>query len=168
MTVNTAGEVAVWDIVRGVCLGRYRESEVAVAVSGVGVFREGVEGEGEGGGGGEGSGVAGSAGSGAGSGAGSTKEEGIGVGANGGERVMSAMGMHMVGENSPREVLEAVRELIEGQAVIAKWASVETRGGVLVVHLNERCFEVEVYADELGYTHEKGLTEETKCELAAC
>ncbi len=151
----------MWDIVRGLCLGRYRESEVAAAVSGVcgGALLGGVEGEGEG------SGVPGSVGSGPDSGAGSTKEEGTGADTNEG-RVTSAMGMHMVGERSPREVLEAVREMVEGQAVIPKWASVETRGGVLVVHLNERCFEVEVYADELGYAHEKGLTEETKCELA--
>ena len=145
----------MWDIVRGVCLGRYGEAEVAAVVSG------GYSSPGAG---------AGGVGGPEGSGAGSMREEvgatmGLGeagAGTNGGGSVPSAMGT--VGERSPREALEAVREKIEGQAVIPKWASVETKGGLLVVHLNERCFEVEVYADELGYAHEKGFTEESKCK----
>lgn len=163
LTVDTAGEVAVWDIVRGVCLGRYGEAEVAAVVSGwCGDVGTGV-GVGVGVGGGA-EAVATGTGTGTGSGAGSVGEE-AGAGANGGERVPSAMGT--VCERSPREALEAVREKIEGQAVIPKWATVETKGGVLVVHLNERCFEVEVYADEVGYAHEKGFTEESKCGSVA-
>ena len=51
---------------------------------------------------------------------------------------------------SPREALEFVRERVEGEAVVPAWCTVEARVGVLTVHLNERCFEAEVYADEAG------------------
>ena len=55
-------------------------------------------------------------------------------------------------DRSPREALEAVKERIEGEAVVANWAGVDTKTGLLTVHLNERCFEAEVYADEAGFT----------------
>lgn len=50
---------------------------------------------------------------------------------------------------SPRDVLEAVKERVEGEAVVAAWCSVDTKMGLLNVHMNERCFEAELYADEL-------------------
>ncbi|KAF8635329.1 hypothetical protein AX15_000450 [Amanita polypyramis BW_CC] len=140
LTVDTAGEVAVWDIVRGCCLGRYAGTDVATAS---------IAGSVCGGKGGDGV-VNASAGAGA---------SVVNDGATTGSGVVAA------GEKSPRESLEVVRERIEGQAVIPKWASVDTKGGVLIVHLNERCFEVEVYADEVGYAHEKGFTEESKLNL---
>ncbi|KAK2467551.1 hypothetical protein APHAL10511_000406 [Amanita phalloides] len=135
LTVDTVGEVAVWNIARGACLGRYKEADVAAAVSMAG--RSAAC-----------DGAAGAVG---------------GSGSGGGGSLPSAVGT--TGESGPREALEAVREKIEGQAIIPKWASVEARGGVLVVHLNERCFEVEMYADEIGYANEKGFTEESKVNL---
>ncbi|KAJ7898425.1 hypothetical protein B0H13DRAFT_2234296 [Mycena leptocephala] len=83
VSVDTGGEVGVWDLVRGCC---------AVGL-GVGV-----------------------------GGAGATEEW------------------------SPREALERVRERIEGEAVVGPWATVDTKAGVLAVHLNERSFESEIYA----------------------
>ena len=112
LTVDTTGEVAVWDIVRAVCLGRYLPEDVAAA-----------------------------------SHSGS-------VDAGSGE-----------GERSPREALEAVRERIEGEAAISAWCSADTKVGVLSVHLNERCFDAEVYADEVGFVHDKYMDDETKCEF---
>ncbi|EAU81628.2 hypothetical protein CC1G_02644 [Coprinopsis cinerea okayama7 len=113
LTVDTAGEVGVWDIVRGVCLGTYHPEDVAAASHAGSVS----------------------------SGAGDTKER------------------------SPREALEAVRERIEGEGVANTWCAVDTKAGVLTVHMTERCFEAEVYADEVGFAHDKHISEETKLNV---
>ena len=112
LTVDTAGEVAVWDIVRGTCRGRYAAEDVAAASL-------------------------------AGSTAGRSDEK----------------------ERSPREVLEIVRERIEGEAVVSTWCSANTKVGVLTIHMDERCFEGEVYADEVGFAHDRHYNDESKCEL---
>lgn len=112
LTVDTAGEVAVWDIVRGTCQGRYLPEDVAAASL-------------------------------AGSSAGGSDEK----------------------ERGPREALEIVRERIEGEAVVSTWCTADTRAGVLTIHMNERCFEAEVYADEVGFAHDAHFNEESKCEL---
>ncbi|KAG8737941.1 hypothetical protein FRC10_007521 [Ceratobasidium sp. 414] len=53
---------------------------------------------------------------------------------------------------SPREALDLVRDRIEGEAMTPAWASVDTRVGDLTVHLIEpRCFDAEVYADEIEW-----------------
>ena len=65
---------------------------------------------------------------------------------------------------SPREALETVRERIEGEAVVVSWASVDTKTGLLTVHLNERCFEAEIYADEAGYGPERHFGDEMRSE----
>ncbi|KAI0074894.1 WD40 repeat-like protein [Panus rudis PR-1116 ss-1] len=113
LTVNTAGEVAVWDIVRGICLGMYNNDDVAAA-----------------------------------SFCGSSSSS------SGGEK-----------EFSPREALEAVRERIEGEAVVLPWATVDTKMGVLSVHLNERCFEAEIYADEAGYGSERQFSDDVRLNI---
>ena len=112
LTVDTAGEVAVWDIVRGTCQGRYLPEDVAAASL-------------------------------AGSSAGGSDER----------------------ERGPREALEIVRERIEGEAVVSTWCTADTKAGVLTIHMNERCFEAEVYADEVGFAHDAHFNEESKCEL---
>jgi hypothetical protein len=53
-------------------------------------------------------------------------------------------------EISPRQALELVRERVEGEAVVNGWCAAETRTGQLVVHMLERCFEAEVFGDEVG------------------
>lgn len=122
LTVDTAGEVAVWDVVRGTCLGRFTSEEVAAA-SFCGSDRSAsVAGESD---------------------DRSTTEK----------------------HRSPREALETVRERIEGEAVVSSWSSLDTKTGVLTVHLNERCFEAEVYADEVGYGPERQFGEETRCRF---
>lgn len=113
LTVDTAGQVAVWDIVRGQCLGLYRPEDVAAA-----------------------------------SHTGST--------ANGTEEK----------ERSPREALETVRERIEGEGVASSWCMADTKGGVLTIHLNERCFDAEVYADEVGFVKHSQFNDESKCTFA--
>ncbi|KAF8880654.1 hypothetical protein BD779DRAFT_1675814 [Infundibulicybe gibba] len=114
LTVDTSGEVLLWDIARGRCLGKFlREDVAAASVSGS---------------------VAG--------------------GSDGGER-----------ERSPREALETVRERIEGEAVVPPWASADTKSGVLAVHITEKCFEAEVYADEVGYAHDHHFNDESKINI---
>ena len=53
------------------------------------------------------------------------------------------------------EVLELVRDRIEGETMIITWCGVDTKIGSLVVHLEEgRVFDAEVYADELGLNYQ--------------
>lgn len=111
LTVDTAGEVAVWDIVRGTCQGRYLPEDVAAASL-------------------------------AGSRTGGSDEK----------------------ERSPREALEIVRERIEGEAVVSTWCSADTKAGVLTIHMTDRCFEAEVYADEVGFASDRRFNDESKCE----
>ncbi|KDR71860.1 hypothetical protein GALMADRAFT_253641 [Galerina marginata CBS 339.88] len=112
LTVDTAGQVAVWDIVRGKCLGRYLPEDVAAA-----------------------------------SHSGS-------IAGGSGDR-----------ERSPREALEAVRERIEGEGVASSWCNADTKGGVLTIHITERCFEAEVYADEVGFANNHHFNDESKLNI---
>lgn len=113
LVVDTSGEVAVWDIVRGVCMGRFLPDDVATAST-----------------------------------AGSVAGE--------------SNGDH---ERSPREALETVRERIEGEAVISSWSSADTKAGVLMVHLNEKCFDAEIYADEVGFAQDRRFHDESKINI---
>ncbi|KAI0820850.1 hypothetical protein BC628DRAFT_1422525 [Trametes gibbosa] len=118
LTVDTAGEVAVWNIVRGACLGRFSSEDIAAASfnGSDASFAGGSE--------------------------------------SGNER-----------QRSPREALETVRERIEGEAVVASWSSLDTKTGVLTVHLNDKCFESEIYADEAGYGPERQFSEEARLNI---
>ena len=117
LTVDTEGAVAVWDIVRGVCLGRFTAEDVAEASF---------------------------------------------CGSSSSSR--GSQGDRCDAERSPREALETVKERIEGEAVVASWVSVDTKTGLLSVHLNERCFEAEIYADEAGFGPEKHFGDEMRSE----
>ncbi|KAF9476316.1 WD40 repeat-like protein [Pholiota conissans] len=112
LTVDTVGEVAVWDIVRGLCVGKFPAEVVAAA-----------------------------------------SHSGSSAGGSG-ER-----------EHSPREALEAVRERIEGEAVVSAWCNADTKAGVLTIHLTERCFDAEVYADEVGYANDRNFNDESKLNI---
>ncbi|KAI0094173.1 hypothetical protein BDY19DRAFT_6668 [Irpex rosettiformis] len=114
LTVNTVGEVAVWDLIRGSCLGRFSKDDIVEA----GMCE-------------------------------STKSE----------------GSEQEVDRSPREALDAVKERIEGEAVVASWASVDTKTGLLTVHLNERCFEAEIYADEAGFGHDRHFSDEARINV---
>ena len=116
LTVDTAGEVAVWDIIRAICLGKFLKDDVSAASR---------------------------------SDSGSTNSDDSDK------------------NPSPREALETVRERIEGQAVVNPWSSVDTKMGLLTVHLNDRCFEAEIYADEIGYGPEKNFSDELRCECSS-
>ena len=53
------------------------------------------------------------------------------------------------------EVLELVRNRVEGETMIITWCQVDTKIGSLVIHLEEgRVFDAEVYADELGLQYQ--------------
>ncbi|EJD00580.1 uncharacterized protein FOMMEDRAFT_142415 [Fomitiporia mediterranea MF3/22] len=52
---------------------------------------------------------------------------------------------------SPRQALEIVRDRIEGEAVVNTWSNADTKIGELTIHISERCFESEIFADEAGY-----------------
>ena len=104
LTVDTAGTVAVWDIIRAVCVGQFIREDVVAAST------------------------------------------------NGNE--------HANEEDwvcGPREALDLVRERIDGEAVVVFWSAVDTSTGVLNVHLDERAFDAELYADELGCTPDRPL-----------
>lgn len=118
LTVDTIGEVAVWDIVRGVCCGWYMQEDVQAAS------------------------ICGSL-----DGSARSRERSSAIGDK---------------EWSPREALEAVRERIEGEAVVSAWSSVDTKTGILTVHINERCFEAEIYADEAGFDSDKHFNDELR------
>ncbi|KAI0759295.1 hypothetical protein BD413DRAFT_488036 [Trametes elegans] len=121
LTVDTAGEVAVWDVLRGACLGRFPSDDVAAA-----------------------------------SFCGSDASASV---AGGGS------GSVMEKPRSPREALETVRERIEGEAVVAPWSALDTKTGVLTVHMNEKCFESEIYADEAGYSSDRRFSEEARLNI---
>lgn len=115
LTVDMAGEVAVWDLVQGLCLGVYSSDDVGNA-------------------------------------------------SNAGSTVSGQSGQ----DRSPREALETVTERIEGEAMVAAWATVDTRIGHLTVHLVEgRCFDAEVYPDEMGFLDWQAFPEEHKSECPA-
>lgn len=115
LTVDTAGEVAVWDIIRAICLGKFLKDDVSVA----------------------------------------SHSDSRSTSSDDSDKTPS-----------PREALEAVRERIEGQAVVNSWSSVDTKMGLLTVHLNDRCFEAEMYADEAGYSPEKNFGDEMRCKCS--
>jgi WD repeat-containing protein 48 len=113
LTVDTEGEVAAWNIIRGVCIGRFSSAEVAAALD---------------------------------------LERGVAA--------SQAVRKHS------NEVLELVKERVEGETMVITWCQVDTRIGSLVVHLEEgRVFDAEVYADELGLQVQEGLSEDTRSEL---
>lgn len=88
--------------------------------------------------------------------------EDVGNASNAGSTVSGHSGT----ERSPREALETVTERIEGEAIVAAWESVDTKIGHLTVHLVEgRCFDAEVYPDELGFLDAQAFPEEHKSEF---
>ncbi|KAF9227880.1 WD40 repeat-like protein [Gyrodon lividus] len=121
LTVDTRGDVAVWDIVRGICQGWYTREDVRAASR-------------------------------CGSMNGSARSRGNSSAAGDKDR-------------SPREALEAVRERIEGEAVVSAWSSVDTKTGVLTVHISERCFDAEIYADEAGFDPDKHFNDELRFNI---
>lgn len=113
LTVDTDGEVAVWNIVKGVAVGRFCMTDVASAFQ----LERGVDPE-------------------------------------------TAVRKHSV------EVLELVKNRIEGETMVITWCAVDTKIGSLVVHLEEgRVFDAEVYADESGVPGMENAKEDTRCKL---
>ena len=114
LTVDTAGVVAVWDIVHAVCVGQFAREDVVHAVN-------------------------------------AHNNTGRGGSAS-----------HPQGEEkayicSPRDVLDIVRQRIDGEALVVPWSFADTSMGVLNIHLDERAFDAELYADELGLPPDRTL-----------
>ncbi|OCF44317.1 hypothetical protein I317_01762 [Kwoniella heveanensis CBS 569] len=113
LTVDTEGEVAAWNIIKGICVGRFAAKEVAEALD----LERGVKAE-------------------------------------------TAVRKHS------QEVLEMVKERVEGQTMVITWCQVDTKIGSLVIHLEEgRVFDAEVYADELGLGNVEGMKEDARINL---
>ncbi|KAF5393440.1 hypothetical protein D9757_000632 [Collybiopsis confluens] len=118
LTVDTSGEVAVWDIIRCICRGRFTREDVTAASvrASSSASSNGIDGSNE-------------------------------------------------RERSPREALEIVRERIERETVVLPWSTADTKSGVLTIHVTERCFDAEVYADEVGFVHDKHVNDESKVNI---
>ncbi|WVR06650.1 hypothetical protein IAU60_003682 [Kwoniella sp. DSM 27419] len=113
LTVDTEGEVAAWNIIKGTCVGRFVAAEVAEALD----LERGIKAE-------------------------------------------SAVRKHS------QEVLEMVKERVEGETMVITWCQVDTKIGSLVVHLEEgRVFDAEIYADELGLEDVEGIKEDARINL---
>ncbi|WVQ84243.1 hypothetical protein IAT38_006395 [Cryptococcus sp. DSM 104549] len=64
-----------------------------------------------------------------------------------------------------QDVLEMVKERVEGETAIMPWCQVDTKIGSLVVHLDEsRVFEGEIYAEDVGIKGE-GIDHESRINL---
>lgn len=114
LTVDTEGEVAAWNIIRGVCVGRFSAAEVAAALD---------------------------------------LERGV--------KAATAVRKHS------QEVLELVKERVEGETLVITWCQVDTKIGSLVVHLEEgRVFDAEIYADELGIEDMDGMQEDARSKYS--
>ena len=98
ISVDTEGEVAVWNIISGVCVGKFSSADVADALDL--------------------------------------------------ERDITAA--KAVRKHS-NEVLEMIKDRVEGETMVITWCQVDTKIGSLVVHLEEgRVFDAEVYLDDLN------------------
>jgi WD repeat-containing protein 48 len=107
LTVDTGGQVAVWNVIHGRCVGRFDEHDVS------GVFQE------------------------------------------------SGYDLRDIAGRGSQEALDIVRERIEGESSTITWCTVDTRIGSLTVHVEEnRCFDAEVYADEVGYRGDPAFKED--------
>ncbi|KAL8278770.1 hypothetical protein RQP46_008839 [Phenoliferia psychrophenolica] len=53
------------------------------------------------------------------------------------------------GQDSPQDLLDFVKDRVEGEGSVATWCKCDTRVGALTVHLEEqRVFDAEIYVDE--------------------
>ena len=115
LSVDTDGEVAAWDIIRGVCVGRFSTADVAAALD---------------------------------------LERGV--------KAATAVRKHS------QEVLELVKERVEGETMVITWCQVDTKIGSLVVHLEEgRVFDAEVYADGMDMEGMEGMKEDARSGSSA-
>lgn len=109
LTQDTDDGIALWNVVRGTCVGVFAPNQLSDALS----MRR-------------------------------PSDLGSTSGASAGGSVRSAGG-------HGADVLEFVRERIEGEVSIATWCKCDTRVGALTVHLEEpRVFDAEAYIEECG------------------
>ncbi|GAA6061678.1 hypothetical protein JCM10212_005970 [Sporobolomyces blumeae] len=107
VTLDTEDEVALWDVVRGRCVGVFASEELHS-------LRDRRPSD---------------------------------LSANGDGRGVTTSGTN----ERDIDLLEYVRERIEGEVSIATWCKCDTRVGALTIHLEEgRAFDAEAYIDECG------------------
>ena len=109
ISLDTLGEVAVWDIVLAMCIGRFSRTELQQRMN---------------------------------------AEDQRSMSGSVSETEVD----HEVDNNEEkRDILEFVRNQVEGEAVVSPWCSVETKTGLLTIHIEQsRAFEAEAYLDESG------------------
>lgn len=113
ISVDTEGEVAVWNIIRGICVGKFSSADIADALD---------------------------------------LERDI--------TAQTAVRKHS------NEVLEMVKERVEGETMVITWCQVDTKIGSLVVHLEEgRVFDAEVYIDDLMVNGMEAARDDARGEL---
>ena len=106
ISLDTLGRVAVWDIVLGGCIGRFRQSELLQQT------RPHVRAD---------------------------------------DNLSDGQETDLNNGSDREDALEFVRKEIEGEAAVASWCTVETKTGLLTVHVEQnRAFDAEVYLDEAG------------------
>lgn len=109
ITLDTYGDVAVWDIVLGGCIGRFLKSDLRQAYKAA-----------------------------------------MSINGNTDKNVPDYEDDEDNSLDSD-DLLNFVRTTVEGEAVVASWCSVETKTGLLTVHVEQsRAFDAEVYIDEAG------------------
>ena len=121
LSVDTTGNVSVWDIVAGVCKGAFDTRQVRELVS----------------------------------------QELLADGkiSNGGNS--DAQDFELL--NHPGDALELIRDRVEGCGATPLWCTVDTRAGVLTVHLQEpRCFDAEMYIDEADFLASAGVKDDSR------
>ncbi|KDN40106.1 WD40 repeat-like protein [Tilletiaria anomala UBC 951] len=119
LTIDTAGNVALWDIIKCTCLGTFEAHQVRTAALADSPLPE-----------------------------------------NDIERE------NWKAVSYPGEVLEAVRERIEGCGATPLWCTADTRAGSLTVHLQEpRCYDAEMYLDELSFLPPAAMKEDQRVNV---
>lgn len=97
ISLNTEGEVALWDVVECTCIGIFSNDDLVAL----------------------------------------------------GEQSSSEGGSSTSGGSSSKDLIEMIKERIEGEVSVPTWCKCDTRVGALTVHLEEaRAFDAEVYSDE--------------------
>jgi WD repeat-containing protein 48 len=122
VTIDTAAEVAIWDIVQGRRLGAFDASQVRA-----------------------------------------TAEEELAPADHLREKNQWQI------ENHSGEVLDLVRDRVEGAGATPLWCTADTRAGQLTIHLQEpRCFDAELYLDEAPFVPDGQYNEDqrSKCLLS--
>jgi WD repeat-containing protein 48 len=126
LSVDTRGDVALWDVVQGRCVGVYESSEVHKLAWMEHVGRSYQNGN---------------------------EDRNSSNGSSDGKDLINFNGGDV---SFNKEALQLVKERIEGQGITSTFCTIDSRIGKLTIHLEEsRCFDAEIYWDEIGFGGEE-------------